>query len=243
MIFYNYSKIGNFWDKDNLLEAQQEVNTARKILTLKRRCLEKVKNQEWSEDDYKKFTLVVRKMNINRFLFFYDFCMLYLDLSNEECKKEIEFLNNSGLIYVTTKSNSFYELMASSISEFSAKVANLSQICINSDEKDIYARFENKIKYYETLLNELNDRNSDYTKVVLETFSSFIDSTVENKELKKKILSMENIIIDSKIKIVRNQLEKVNMSLENNKKHNYAGNYAQMVKSMNEKERTRKRRG
>ena len=155
MIFYNYSKIGMFWDKDNLLEAKSEINIAKKILTLKRRCLEKVKNHEWSEDNYKKFTSVVRKMSVNRFLFFYDFCMLYLDLTNEESYKEIKFLNNSGLICVTSKSNSFYELMATSISEFSAKVANLSQVCMEPDDKDMHARFDNKVKYYENLLEEL----------------------------------------------------------------------------------------
>lgn len=233
MVFYNHYKIGAFWNKDLLLEENKEVGVARKIIYLKEKCLNKLETGEWTKDEYEKFTMAVRRMNVGRFIGFYDLAILYLELTNEECREEIEYLNNSGVINLNNKSGNFYGLMVDSIGELSAKIVSLSKLAISSEEKDIFVRFDEKREVYESILTQLNDPNSDYTNMIKETFACFVNKSVNNDSLKEKVLAMESVFVESQKKYIRTYLNEVIRQFENNKKPCYNnGNYDYGTKCM-----------
>lgn len=212
------TKVGKFWDETKYLENNIDVELAQKILSLRQKCLDKVTKKEWTLEEYKQFSKVIRKMMIDRFLTFYNLANLYLDLSIEECHTEINYLNQSGLINPSVSSNSFHELMAKSIYDFNGKILSLTNIILTEEEKrDRLLDNEHKIMAYKDILAQLKDPNSYYTNTLKEIFREIVETAVQNPKLKSNILNMESQIISCRIKNIRSIIEHLNCQLETKK--------------------------
>lgn len=219
MIYSDVERVSKYWEKEIYLEKNIDLEIAKKILYLKRKCLHKVQTQEWTIEEYKQFTNVVKKMKLYAFTNFYDLADAYLDLTKEECYEEMQYLNSTGLIHPTTKNNCFYELMAQSIYELRGKILGLGRIEIIEETGDHIQKFEKEITMYEDILAQLKDSNSQYYNSLKEVFELFIHKSVKNPQLKEKILNMEYMIINPNISYVRKRLAILNKQMSSFKNH------------------------
>ena len=217
MFVFEDSRITKYWQDESLLNKNIESELARKIISLKKKCLEKLENNEWTKNDYICFEKFIKKMRVNRFLSFYDLLTLYMDLPKCMCDIEINKLNEFDFINPTLKSDTHSELMVSTVYELYGQFLRLAQNPINESENDIYLDIDEKINMYQDIYNQLHDSNSEYYKLLKETFQNFVSKLVVNEELKANILNLEYIIFNKKIHHTNHALAKVNRAKENRK--------------------------
>jgi len=214
MIDFRNDRVKRFWSNDALIKKHIDVDVILKISSLKEKCLSKVDNGEWTSEEYENFVKFINKMELERFSHYYDLIKLYLDLPENECRLEIEYLRQHNFIIPNDKINSFTLLLASSIYDLQAQIYKLASAKLTKEEENGFETFEERIEFYENLLKEIRDPNSNYNKVLLSAFNSFIESTVNNQTLKQQILDMNNIIITYKLNNLMCSLKNLNWSIE-----------------------------
>lgn len=208
MQYYENNKVGKFWDETECLEKETKEILAKKILSLRQICLEKLENQEWTIQEYNDFIYIVKRMKLSRFSRFYDLIILYLNLSKEDCLLEIEKLNKSGLIRPTITTNSYTELLAKSVNDFYGKILSLTSVQLTEAEKgDRLLDNGHKRVFYNDIMAQLKDPNSDYVGIIRETLKNMIELAVEKQEIKEELLKLETEIINVRINTVRSKLE------------------------------------
>ena len=217
MINFHGDKVNNFWDNERLLEKNKEEEVIVKIVSLKQKSLNKLNNNEWSQEEYNRFIVFIKNIRLDRFNDFYDFINLYLDLSRDESIIEIEKLNSLEFIKPKIKTSVFAEVFAAYVYEFNGQILSLAQRALTSEENDITIDIKDKVSMYEDMIVQLNNPESDYSKLLKDLYADIIEKSVVNIELKSKLLSLDSKTINSKIRYVRRQLTKYNRILETEK--------------------------
>lgn len=213
MLVFDETRVVKFWDNEVLLEKNLDNDAAKKILSFKKKCFEKIEAGELNIDEYHEIEMFVKKMLVNRFVDLYDIVMLYLDLSNEECRAEIEHLSNLEFIKYNVKSNAFYELMMSSIFELQSRILSLGSVKVTEEEINLPEDVEEEIEVYNDLMQQLKNPESDYVNLLKEVYRDFITTSVKNADLREKMLTLDYKIINSKMKFIRTFLISANRKL------------------------------
>ena len=208
MVIFADSRVSTFWDNDALLEKNKDQEAAWKMYYLKSRCLEKIVDGEWTVEEYRQFEKPIKKMSFSRFIDFYDFIILYLDLSNKECQDEIKHLSQLDFIKRNLKHDSFQEVLVSSVCELQNNIFSLGRLPITEEEKKLTFNSDNKVSVYNDVLAQLKDSNSDYTNTLKNAYYDLMRQAVKNPELREKINALDYKLINIKKRNIRNSISK-----------------------------------
>lgn len=205
----NDKKVTGFWnypiEKVNN-ETQDEIKM---IVEFRERSLNKVKIGEWTEEEYKHFSSVIKTITINKFIELFDIADMLLELPREESKKEILHLTGHAFFNHSEDGKSDIHKLAFLISDLQAKLFSISNLPLTEEEKNNNQSVDKKIEVLEEILSEIKDDDSDYTKLFKETFNLWVLETFENEELKKVLLKQEEKLITIKTKNINNALKRI----------------------------------
>lgn len=197
-------RIGKKWD---ILDEQitDKTSDEEKLIVLYRnKFLAKVDSGEWTEKEFKNFSFTIKKMYIEAFIDFTGILDCFLELSKDDTLEVMNSLIEKKFIKSEDEIN--ISFLANVIIEICSKILRISYMNISEDEKKVNLSHEELVGVYNSVLEQLDDPNSDYVNLLISTYEEWANNYFSNKKLKDVILSKKEFILKNKQERIRKQL-------------------------------------
>ena len=201
--YNNVVRIGNFWDYPIEFVNEKTNPGLIKLILCREKIWRKVENNEWTEADYDSFSKIIKKTHLDIFVNFFDIVDFFINLDKEELIKVVENLINNDVIRDINLDESIICITANVIIKLQAKIMSIVLLSLSEEAK----KSEDLIKVYEDLLIDLDNPNSEHQIIFNSAFSDYINSNVQNNELKEIILNYSQKIPELKKMKIHNRLK------------------------------------
>lgn len=208
-------KVSRFWDYPEHKIDDNTPQQIKDIVEFRKKAFNKVLTCEWTEQEFNKFSNVIKKITVNRFCEYIDIFMCLLEISEKEVKKEITNLEKKNLI-LTNGCFLYTERLGNLIYSIQSKLFFLSNLYLTEDEKNHNQTLEEKIRVNEDVLEQMKNPESDYYKLYRQIINGWVKNTFKNKQLQRVILNKRDTILIRKEKNINQYLKK--LYVERNKK-------------------------
>lgn len=216
-----FIKVGKYWDYPMEKIEENTLLEIKMIRDFQNQLLNKIKLENWSNEEYKAFATKIKQVRIYEFIDCIEIYKAVISLSLKDSLAEIKNLINKENTFminmedVLDESNqqSLYYALGELGIHLSRRVLQFSSIIIGKEKPSYQNNLEDQIMIYQSILEELQIKDSYHRQQLESKFSDWVNSTIENDLLRKSILSMKDYIVEKNILGIKQVLAEKKKSL------------------------------
>jgi len=202
-------KVGTYWEYSIEKINEQTPEEIKIIVGFRELLLNKVKNNEWTSEEYNHFSGTVRSFKIRRFTDFVEVAYLLVNLNKKESEKIVSDLASDNIFFTNINNKLKIRDLAEVVNFIQSKVFSFTRICLTKEENEINSySLEERIEICENLLIQIQNQESNYINTLKEVYRSWVEKNFYNEKLKQVLLNYEEKIIIKKENYVKEDIRR-----------------------------------